>query len=304
MPITYSDKTNSYYDKWQQAEANKPDAYNSKYQSQIDSTLDKILNRKEFSYDFNADPLYQQYKDQYVRLGNEASMNAVANASALTGGYANSYATTAGAQANQQYLQQLNNVIPELYNMAMNKYQMEGDQLNNQYSVLTDTEDRAYGQYRDTVGDYQADRNYFQNAYDTMAGHDEWNAQFDENVRQFGLTYALQQASLQLEQDKFDWSKQQAMLKSSGGGGSDKTGNPSPAEKSYNSRNGNTITVSELDRIAQDIMDNHSSWSLDSASLDTYLSGLATPVEGEARNYVKAILQELGMTNYYVGKNR
>jgi phage gpG-like protein len=73
--------------------------YTSKYQDKIDSLMDSISKRKEFSYDFNTDPLYQQYKDQYTKLGKEASMNAAANASSLTGGYGNSYAVTAGEPA-------------------------------------------------------------------------------------------------------------------------------------------------------------------------------------------------------------
>ena len=174
-----SANTDYYWNKLQNLEANPVAEYQSKYGTQIDSVLDKIVNREQFSYDFNADPLYQNYKDQYTKLGNEAAMNAVANVSALSGGYGNSYAATAGAQANQQYLTQLNQVIPELYNAAMNRYQMEGDRLNNIYGVLGSAEDRNYGQYRDTVSDYFNNLNYYQGAYGTQLGNDHWNAEFD-----------------------------------------------------------------------------------------------------------------------------
>lgn len=174
-----SANTQYYWEKLQNVENNPVGPYQSKYGTQIDATLDKIVNRQPFSYDFNADPLYQNYKDQYTKLGNEAAMNAAANASALTGGYGNSYAVTAGAQANQQYLTQLNQVIPELYNAAMNKYQMEGDQLNNVYGVLGSAEDRNYGQYRDKVSDWQTDRNYYQGAYGTQVNMDQWQQNFD-----------------------------------------------------------------------------------------------------------------------------
>lgn len=174
-----SANTDYYWNKLQNLEANPVAEYQSKYGTQIDSVLDKIVNREQFSYDFNADPLYQNYKDQYTKLGNEAAMNAVANVSALSGGYGNSYAATAGAQANQQYLTQLNQVIPELYNAAMNRYQMEGDRLNNIYGVLGSAEDRNYGQYRDKVSDYFNNLNYYQGAYGTQLGSDQWNAEFD-----------------------------------------------------------------------------------------------------------------------------
>ena len=150
--------------------------YESKYGSAIDNILSKITNREAFSYDFNADPLYQQAKDTYTKLGNEASMNAVANVSNMTGGYANSYAATAAAQANQQYLTQLNNMIPELYNAALNKYKMDSEDLYNQYSVYGNAEDRAYGQYRDNVSDYYADRDYYYSGY-----NNERNYEYQQN---------------------------------------------------------------------------------------------------------------------------
>ena len=196
-------------------EAN-PVVYNSKYQASLDNLLGQIQNRKSFSYDFNADPMYQMYKDQYTKLGNEAAANAAANVSALTGGYGNSYATTAAAQANQQYLTRLNEVIPELYNLAMNRYKLEGDELNNKYNVLGTAEDRAYGKYRDQVADWKdqlaylndaedryygkyrdqvADYNnllsYLQGAYGTQLSNDQWQAELDERKRQFDLEYAL-----------------------------------------------------------------------------------------------------------------
>jgi len=138
--------------------------YSSKYQSTIDGLLDKILNREEFSYDFNADPMYNLYKDQYTKLGNEASMNAVANASAMTGGYGNSYAATAGAMANQQYMTQLNNMIPQLYQAALDKYNTDTENLYNQYSAVGSAEDRLYQQYRDDVSDSQWENQYKYNA--------------------------------------------------------------------------------------------------------------------------------------------
>lgn len=217
---TESNPVAAYQSKYQakidNLEANPVAAYQSKYQASLDNLLGQIQNRKSFSYDFNADPMYQAYKDQYTKLGKEASMNAVANAAALTGGYGNSYAVTAGAQANQQYLTQLNNIIPELYNLAMNRYKMEGDELNNKYNVLgtaedrdygkyrdqvadwkdqlaylNDAEDRYYGKYRDQVADYNNLLSYLQGAYGTQLANDQWLEEFNEKKREFDLEYAL-----------------------------------------------------------------------------------------------------------------
>lgn len=139
--------------------------YTSKYQQQLDSLMGTISSRPEFSYDFNADPLYQQYKDQYTKMGTEVAQNVAANASALTGGFGNSYAVTAASQAGQQYLTQLNGIIPQLAQAAQDKYQMETDNLYNQYNMYGNAEDRAYGQYRDAVSDWLTDRDYYTNGY-------------------------------------------------------------------------------------------------------------------------------------------
>lgn len=128
--------------------------------AQLGALYDRIMNREQFTYDLNGDALYQQYKDKYQNMGKQAMMNTMGNATALTGGYGSSYATTAGNQAYQQYLQQLNDVVPELYQQAYNRYQQEGTDLLNQYNM-------AYGQYRDAVGDWESDRSY--------ASDDYWN---------------------------------------------------------------------------------------------------------------------------------
>lgn len=170
--FTYKDYTPS--DAVNSAQQRKTDAENAlqnvgdfKYsgQSQLDSMIDQILNRKKFSYDLNGDILYNQYKDQYQALGRTAMADTVAQASALTGGYGNSYAATAGNQAYQQYLTQLNDKIPELYQLALAQYQQEGQDLRNNYNLLSSERQQEYGQYTDTLTRLQNDRNYYGEDY-------------------------------------------------------------------------------------------------------------------------------------------
>ena len=187
--------------------AQKPGAYQSTWQGQMDELMNQILNRKPFEYDVNSDALYQQYKDQYVLQGQQAMLDTMGQAAALTGGYGNSYAQTAGQQAYQGYLQQLNDRIPDLYQLALSKYQMEGNALADQYAMLGAREDQAYGRYRDSVSDYYNelqrlysqyntereydygqfidDRNYqYQQDRDAVADQ-QWQAQYDEAIRQW-----------------------------------------------------------------------------------------------------------------------
>lgn len=140
--------------------AGKPGEYQSAWQSYLNDTINKILNREEFSYDLNGDPLYQQYKDQFVTLGKMASDDVMGQAAAMTGGYGNSYAQTVGQQTYQGYLQQLNDKVPELYKLALDQYNREGDELYNQYGLFADRENQDYGRHRDTVADWKDDRSY------------------------------------------------------------------------------------------------------------------------------------------------
>lgn len=150
----------------QQQLSQKPGEYQSAWQSQLNAAIDKIMNREKFSYDLNADALYNQYKDQYINQGKMAMMDTMGQAAQLTGGYGNSYAQSVGQQAYQGHLQQLNDKIPELYQLALNKYQMEGDELLDQYSMLSAQEQQDYGRHRDTVSDYNVELDRLQNQYD------------------------------------------------------------------------------------------------------------------------------------------
>lgn len=107
------------------------------------SYADQIANREPFKFDVNSDPLYEQLKDQYTQQGKLAMMDTVGNVSALTGGYGNSYAQTAGQQAFNQYMGQLNSAIPELYESAYTKWQNEGNDLYNKYQLYAGERDAA-----------------------------------------------------------------------------------------------------------------------------------------------------------------
>ena len=193
--------------------ANKPGDYQSAWQTQLDDILNQILNREKFSYDLNGDALYQQYKDLFTTQGKMAMMDTMGQAQAMTGGYGNSYAQTVGQQTYQGYLQQLNDVVPELYQLALNQYNREGEDLYNQYGLYADRENQDYGRYRDQVSDYnteldrltddaryQAETDYgryldgYQIGYgeyrDSVADS-QWQAEFDEAKRQYDQQYEL-----------------------------------------------------------------------------------------------------------------
>ena len=111
---------------------------------QMEDVMQRILNREDFTYDMNADALYQQYKDKFTKQGRLAMEDTMGQAAALTGGYGNSYAQTVGQQAYYDRLGQLDGIVPELYSMAKQKYDDEGDALWNRYNLLADREADEY----------------------------------------------------------------------------------------------------------------------------------------------------------------
>ena len=190
----------------QQQLSNKPGEYQSTWQEQLNDTLQQILNREKFSYDLNGDMLYQQYKDQYTTQGKLAMMDTMGQAAAMTGGYGNSYAQTAGQQAYQGYLQQLNDKVPELYALALDKYNQEGQAMYDQASLMAQMEDQEYGRYRDTLSDYYTDLNYLTENARYMS-----ETEYNQALQDFNIKYASYRDTVgdQQWQTSFDYQKEQ-----------------------------------------------------------------------------------------------
>ena len=162
-----------------QVQSRRPGEYQSQWDGELTELYNRIANRKPFSYDIGTDPVYQQYREQYQRQGRLAMQDTMGQAAALTGGYGSTYGEQVGQQAYNAYLQNLNDVVPDLYNAAYNRYRDEGTDLYNQYGLLSDRENQAYSRYRDAVNDYYADLSDARSAYDSAYSRDynQWSDQ-------------------------------------------------------------------------------------------------------------------------------
>ncbi len=138
----------------------KAPKYSSNYTSAIKDNLTKVIGNGRFSYNADSDKLFGQYKDSYEKAGQKAMEDTVGNASLLTGGYANSYAVTAGQQAYNEYMQKLSDKIPELEKRAYERYRDDEDSAYRRLGTLMELENTDYGRYRDEVGDYNANRQF------------------------------------------------------------------------------------------------------------------------------------------------
>lgn len=169
--------------------------YKDSYSSQLQDIYDKIVNREKFSFDVNSDAMYQQYKDQYIAQGKLAMADTMGQAAAMNGGYGTSYGQSVGQQAYQGYMQQLNDRVPELYGMALDRYNQEGQDMLNQYAMLGDMADDEYAKYQDELNKYyrdvdmaiaEADKAYDRGygAYRDSVGDSQWQQSFDHGVEQ------------------------------------------------------------------------------------------------------------------------
>lgn len=182
-PFKASSYTRSYKNKLSQVENSKPGAYESAYESTINEILDTIKNRGQFDVknDANYNALYDQYREQYEAQADKAMRDTLASANAATGGYGSTYGQAVAQQAYDNTMQGLNSQNMNLLNLA---YQMYSDDRANDYNKLAayqGQDNTMYNRYRDTVSDWQNDRNYYANQYQQNYANDRNAYENDRN---------------------------------------------------------------------------------------------------------------------------
>ena len=226
-------------------------------QGKLDDYMSEWENRPEFTYDFNADALYQQYKDKYIQQGKMAMADAIGQASAMTGGYGNSYAATVGNQAYQSHLQNLNDIIPELYQMAYDRYNQEGQDLLNTISMLRGERDFDYGVWGDKYNRLVDAMNYANTDYyngATLYGSEQDRG---NNIAQSEYQNSLSERELKMAEEA--WELQKSGYSSSGGssggtGGS--SGGSSGGSTGGTSSGGGSGIPSDIEKKASEFKSN------------------------------------------------
>ena len=132
-----------------------PGAYQNPYGDAMQRNMNALLNPEPFRYDVNADGLYQQIKDNYIKQGRQAMMDTQGQSAALTGGYGNSYGVTAGQQAYQDSLGNLANAVPQLQQMAWEQYQQGQNDRRNNLEALSKMDAQEYARWADEQEQYQ-----------------------------------------------------------------------------------------------------------------------------------------------------
>ena len=178
-------------------------------QAYLDEVINQIFNRKDFSFDLNGNALYQQYADQYTKRGQMAMMDTMGQAAAMNGGYGSSFSQMAGQQAYHAELEKLNDIVPELYQMELDKYNQEGQDLYNKYSMLADDRATAYGEHMDGYNKLVSDRDYYTGAYADERAYDYgmYSEGYDRASEQYWNEYSAAYSQHRDEVEDAQWEK-------------------------------------------------------------------------------------------------
>lgn len=216
-PFATSSTTDRYLQRLNKLENNAPGEFQSQYSDDIQNIINSIKNREQFKTDdvFKSD-LYTTMRDQAIQNGQKSMRDTMGSATAATGGYGSTYSQAAGQQAYDNALSNFNNTTLDIYDRVYNQYLQEGQELYNQLNMYNNQDSIDYNRYRDTVADYQADRNYYASRYDSSWNQDMSQYQQDQAMQQWAENYAYQKTQDALAQQnwqtQFDYQKQQDAL--------------------------------------------------------------------------------------------
>lgn len=157
------------------------------YTDQVESLFNKYMNREDFQYDVSEDQLFQQALASAMGSGKAAMQDTIGQASALTGGYGSTYATSAGNQAYNSFIEDAYNNLPEYYNMALQAYQAEGEEMLQQFNMAATLDAQEYGRMVDSYNAGVEERNW------------QYNTAFNEYTTEVNNAY--NSANLQLQQN-------------------------------------------------------------------------------------------------------
>lgn len=159
--------------------------YTSSYSEDQKALLEQIKNTADFTYDPENDDAYGAYAKQYRREGQRAAEHALGQAATMTGGFPSSAAVSAAAQAGQYYAAQFSDKLPSLMeaayarnadrqamllkaleannaadDRAYQRYLNEAALRYDDLEMLRALESDDYNQYRDTLAQYNTDRDF------------------------------------------------------------------------------------------------------------------------------------------------
>ena len=279
--------------------------YENAYAKQQKDLLDSILDRENFSWSKETDPQWSSYKKSYLREGDRATANALAQASAATGGRPSSYAVNAATQAGDYYATKLNDMIPTLYQQAYERYLDEYNMKLNDLNAVNQQEQMDYAKYLDRLGQFNTDRGF---AYQNYADdYDRLRSQLADVQGQDQIDYARYLDEISRQQTAQDSIRSQVdAILSAGGSPSanlvSESGYSSEyvkaledayrkqeAEKAAKKKADETDEADETDDALQDMIDRFNSGDQSDEVIAALVAG----------GYTQQMLEEAGYTGGY-----
>ena len=293
MPGDYSESeyVEEWRDKLNDIENSRPDAFTSKYESQISDLLNQIYGDKGFSYtakDLQNDDLYKMYAQQYAANASRSMRDTMGAAQAASGGYGSSYSQQVGQQAYDQTMSGLNDKVLDFWDRAFDVYKNTQSNRYNQLNAFQTQDNTDYSRYRDTVNDWQTDRayalnglqgeqsadinaynatssnywngmNYYSGLYDSEKNTDFSAYQQDQTDAQWEKEYEMNKTAQDLQNQLTQLQIQQAQQKLASGGTSSGSGGSgrksSSSKKTSSSTKSGTTTTTKQNISAADLLD-------------------------------------------------
>lgn len=189
--------------------------YESRYTGETKELLDLLLQNEPFSYNAQSDPVWQQYKKTYNREGRRAVEDTMGAYAAQTGGIPSSYAVSAAAQAGSNYAAQLSDKLPELYEMAYNRYLNEYNKNLTNLNAVQNAEQIDYTKYLDELNQYNTDRGFgYQQHLSEIDSQAQARAEELERAvlaAQYGDTAGLEKLGINTQNNPADYERQYAL---------------------------------------------------------------------------------------------
>jgi hypothetical protein len=181
--------------------------YSSPYTGDIATLIDKIKNYD--SYNPSTDQLTQEqitkWTDYFSGLGNKSMKDTIGEVSARTGGLASSYATSAGQQAYDYFMQQADAKRSDLVAQGEQRWENNRENLYDLLAAIQGVDNTAYGRYRDTVSDQKWQQEFDISDY-------QWQRQFDANQEQNAYTNRFNEQQYADSRTDANFSKAQTLL--------------------------------------------------------------------------------------------
>ena len=208
MSFTESADTTANKNKRDETAAKIENLPNSEWNSKVNQILTEIEQMKPFSYDFSTDPMFQNMLGSYQAMGQNAMKDTVAQSSALTGGYANSWAQTAGQQTYNQYLQDAFNNLPEYYQLALSAYESERDALLDKYGLYSSERQNESDELKALFdlysglydSGYTKDYNTYKDLLGKLSTEMEWLNSEDWKKKEYNATQSARATELAMKE--------------------------------------------------------------------------------------------------------